>query len=72
MTEDPELSIAALSNRDRQLLLLISSGSSALEAARELHVSLDEVALQLLRIRRLLGVSSTAAAVKILLGGSEP
>ena len=54
---------AALSNRELQVLCLMASGLPPREIAAKLHVSVKTVATHRQRMRRKLGLQSSAAAI---------
>lgn len=66
--EDVRFPDVAIDEADRQLLLLIGSGRSTVEAGRVLGMPLAVVTVRLRVVRQQLGVDSTAAAVAKIAG----
>lgn len=59
---------ATLSDLDRRVLMLLGAGYCVSDVAEALDASLLEVTRQLRDIREALGVSSTTAAINLVLG----
>lgn len=66
--QDTEATSTTLSDLDHRVLMLLGAGYSVSDVAHALGLTLFEVARQLRRIRQVLGVSSTTAAINLVLG----
>ena len=57
-----------LTLQDHHVMMMLGAGHSAVETAAAMGLTLPALAARLAELRRILGVTSTAAAVEAVLG----